>query len=329
MAAGADKPLLLCIMGPTAAGKTDLAIGLAEALQGELVSVDSALVYRGLDIGSAKPDYPHHLVDIRDPAESYSAADFVADASQVVAEIVGRGRTPILVGGTMLYFRAFLQGLAAMPASDPAVRAELVAAAGRDGWPALHARLQEVDPVAAAAIHPHHSQRISRALEVFLTSGVPLSEWHRQSAVSPAARYRVLQLAVCPRERAELHRRIELRFRQMLAQGFLQEVALLHERPDLNPDLPAIRAVGYRQLWRHLDGECSLEDAVQQGIAASRQLAKRQLTWLRKWPGLYWLLTDATGNVCAAGESEHGGQLAAEKPLHAALNYVRCPPYRE
>lgn len=329
MAAGPDRPLLLCIMGPTAAGKTDLAIGMAEALDGELVSVDSALVYRGLDIGSAKPDYPHHLVDIRDPAESYSAAEFAADASQVVAEIVGRGRTPILVGGTMLYFRAFLYGLAAMPASDAAVRAQLAAEAGRDGWPALHARLQEVDPVAAGVIHPHHSQRISRALEVFLTSGVPLSEWHQQSAESPAARYRVVQLAVCPRQRAELHRRIEIRFRRMLAQGFLQEVALLHERPDLSPDLPAIRAVGYRQLWRHLDGECSLEEAAQQGIAASRQLAKRQLTWLRKWPDLYWLVTDATGNVCAAGESEHGGQGMAEIPLQAALNYVRYSPYIE
>ena len=326
MVTGSDKPLLLCIMGPTAAGKTDLAIALAEALGGELVSVDSALVYRGLDIGSAKPDYPHHLMDIRDPAQSYSAADFAADASRVVAEIVGRGRTPILVGGTMLYFRAFLEGLAPMPPSDPALRAQLAAEAARDGWPALHARLQAVDPVAAAAIHPRHSQRISRALEVFLVSGVPLSDWHQQSAESPAARYRVVQLAVCPRERAELHRRIEVRFKRMLEQGFLREVLLLHGRSDLGPDLPAIRAVGYRQLWSHLDGESSLEEAVAQGIAASRQLAKRQLTWLRKWPGLYWLLTDATGNVCATGQSEHGEAIATEIPLRVALNYVRHPP---
>jgi len=324
----ADKPLLLCVMGPTAAGKTDLAIGLAQALDGELVSVDSALVYRGLDIGSAKPDYPHHLIDIRDPAESYSAAEFVADASQVVADIVGRGRTPILVGGTMLYFRAFLEGLAAMPASDPAVRAQLAASAARDGWPALHARLMELDPVAAAAIHPHHSQRISRALEVFLSSGVALSTWHEQVANSPAGRYRVVQLAVCPQQRAELHRRIKLRFTAMLAQGFLQEVAALHGRHDLHPGLPAIRAVGYRQLWRHLDGDCSLEEAVEQGIAATRQLAKRQLTWLRKWPALYWLLTDRAGNVCAVGESEHGGQSAAENPLQAALKYVGYTPYK-
>ena len=326
MEAGRHKPLLLCVMGPTAAGKTDLATGLARALDGELVSVDSALVYRGLDIGSAKPDYPHHLIDIRDPAERYSAADFVADASRVVADIVGRGRTPILVGGTMLYFRAFLEGLAAMPASDPAIRAELAATAGREGWPALHARLAEIDPVAAAAIHPHHSQRISRALEVFAGSGIPLSEWHQRPAVSPAARYRVVQLALCPRQRAELHRRIELRFRSMLAQGFLQEVAALHRRPDLHPDLPAIRAVGYRQLWRHLDGECSLEEAVQQALAATRQLAKRQLTWLRKWPGLHWLLTDAEGNVCAAGESEAGGRETGEIPLRAALKYLGVDP---
>ncbi|MEQ8803734.1 tRNA (adenosine(37)-N6)-dimethylallyltransferase MiaA [Haliea sp.] len=313
-------------MGPTAAGKTDLATGLAEALDGELVSVDSALVYRGLDIGSAKPDYPHHLIDIRDPAESYSAADFVADASRVVADIVGRGRTPILVGGTMLYFRAFLEGLAAMPASDPAIRAELAATAGREGWPALHARLAEIDPIAAAAIHPHHSQRISRALEVFAGSGIPLSEWHQRPVVSPAVRYRVVQLALCPQQRAELHRRIDLRFRSMLAQGFLQEVAALHRRPDLHPGLPAIRAVGYRQLWRHLDGECSLEEAVQQGLAATRQLAKRQLTWLRKWPGLHWLLTDATGNVCAAGESEAGGRETEDIPLRAALKYLGVDP---
>jgi tRNA dimethylallyltransferase len=326
--AEADKPLLLCVMGPTAAGKTDLAIGLAQALGGELVSVDSALVYRGLDIGSAKPDYPHHLMDIRDPAESYSAAEFAADASKVVGEIVDRGRTPILVGGTMLYFRAFLEGLAPMPPSDPLVRARLAADADRDGWPALHARLKKVDPVAAAAIHPRHSQRISRALEVFLGSGVPLSTWHQQVASSPATRYRVVQLAVCPQHRAELHRRIRLRFVSMLAQGFLQEVAALHERQDLHAGLPALRAVGYRQLWRHLDGECSLEEAVEQAVAATRQLAKRQLTWLRKWPALYWLLTDTEGNICAVGESEHGGQTAAKNPLQAALNYVCYTPYK-
>ncbi len=321
-----EKPLLLCIMGPTAAGKTELAIGLARALDGELVSVDSALVYRGLDIGSAKPGYPHHLMDVRDPSESYSAADFVADAVAVVEDIVARGRTPILVGGTMLYFRAFLQGLAAMPATDPVIRAELAQAAERDGWPALHARLAEVDPVAAAAIHPHHSQRISRALEVFMGSGVPLSEWHQHATPSPAAGYRVVQLAICPKQRGELHRRIRLRFQSMLAEGFLREVEGLHRRVDLHPGLPAIRAVGYRQLWRHLDGECSLEEAIEQGIAATRQLAKRQLTWLRKWPDLNWLLTDAAGNVCAVGESELGEREIEGDPLQVALNFVQRVP---
>ncbi|HEY7775765.1 MAG TPA: tRNA (adenosine(37)-N6)-dimethylallyltransferase MiaA, partial [Kineobactrum sp.] len=246
------KPLLVCLLGPTAAGKTDLAIELAQVLGGELVSVDSALVYRGLDIGSAKPDYPHHLVDIRDPAESYSAADFVADARRVVADIVARGKTPILVGGTMLYFRAFLEGLAAMPGSNPAIRAELEAQASRFGWPALHARLAEVDPEAAAQIHPNHSQRISRALEVFTASGIPLSHWHhRGEAVVPAAaEYRVVQLAICTRERALLHRRIARRFGFMLEAGFVEEVRRLHGRTDLHGGLPAIRAVGYRQLWR-------------------------------------------------------------------------------
>lgn len=322
------KPLLVCLLGPTAAGKTDLAIELAQVLGGELVSVDSALVYRGLDIGSAKPDYPHHLVDIRDPAESYSAADFVADARRVVADIVARGKTPILVGGTMLYFRAFLEGLAAMPGSNPAIRAELEAQALRFGWPALHARLAEVDPEAAAQIHPNHSQRISRALEVFTASGIPLSHWHRrgEAVVPVAAEYRVVQLAICTRERALLHRRIARRFGFMLEAGFVEEVRRLHGRPGLHGGLPAIRAVGYRQLWRFLDDECSLEDAVEQGIAATRQLAKRQLTWLRKWPDLYWLLTDESGNVCETSESDHGELVMGEKPLQYALNYIRCAP---
>jgi tRNA dimethylallyltransferase len=327
-AAAQGKPLLLCLMGPTAAGKTDLAIELAAALDGELVSVDSALVYRGLDIGSAKPDFPHHLVDIRDPADSYSAADFVADANRVVADITARGKTPILVGGTMLYFRAYLEGLAPMPATDPAVRAAVAAEAARDGWPALHARLAQVDPEAAARIHPNHSQRIGRALEVYRGSGISLSQWQQRGAAGAVAtqQFRILQLAICPAQRTLLHRRIELRFRQMMAAGLLDEVRQLHQRPDLHAGLPALRAVGYRQLWRHLDGLCSLEEAVQQGIAATRQLAKRQLTWLRKWPRLHWLLMDRAGNICPDGESEVAGGRAGEKPLHAALNYIGLAP---
>ncbi|QIB67658.1 tRNA (adenosine(37)-N6)-dimethylallyltransferase MiaA [Kineobactrum salinum] len=315
-------------MGPTAAGKTDLAIELAAALDGELVSVDSALVYRGLDIGSAKPDFPHHLVDIRDPADSYSAADFAVDADRVVTDIVARGKTPILVGGTMLYFRAYLEGLAPMPATDPAVRAAVEAEAVREGWPALHARLAQVDPEAAARIHPNHSQRIGRALEVYRSSGISLSQWQQRGTTGVAAtqQFRILQLAICPAERALLHRRIELRFRQMMAAGLLDEVRQLRRRPDLHPGLPALRTVGYRQLWRHLEGQCSLEEAIQQGIAATRQLAKRQLTWLRKWPQLHWLLTDEAGNVCPSGESEVAGSRAAQKPLHAALNYIGLAP---
>ena len=328
-----DRPRLVCVMGPTAAGKTDLAIALAERLGGELVSVDSALVYRGMDIGTAKPDYPHHLVDIRDPSETYSAAEFAADAARCCAEITARGRLPILVGGTMLYFRAFLEGLADMPASDPRVRTALAQRAAREGWPALHAELERVDPLAAARIHPNHSQRISRALEVYQCSGVPLSEWqsHTGERPPPGDLYRVRQLAVCPADRAVLHQRIELRFRQMLAAGLLEEVCTLYHRGDLHPDLPAIRAVGYRQLWQYLAGECSLEEAIDRGIAATRQLAKRQLTWLRKWPDLDWLLTDTEGNIFPTGESELPGATPSgaekgEKLLDVALKLLDIAP---
>ena len=327
------KPLLLCLMGPTASGKTDLAIALAEARNCELVSVDSALVYRGLDIGAAKPDYPHHLVDIRDPAQAYSAADFAADARRLVADISARGRTPLLVGGTMLYFKAFLEGLADMPAADPAIRREIEAQAAEHGWPWLHAQLARVDPEAAARIHPNHSQRLGRALEVFRASGIPLSQWQREESPRelPGERYRVVQLAICPADRAVLHRRIAARFEQMLAAGLLQEVRGLYQRGDLHPGLPAIRAVGYRQLWQHLAGECSLEEAVARAIAATRQLAKRQLTWLRKWPDLHWLPTDAAGNLLAGTESDTGLGAAlparsGQIPLEAVLNYLDSAP---
>jgi tRNA dimethylallyltransferase len=315
-------------MGPTASGKTDLAIELAAARNCELVSVDSALVYRGLDIGSAKPDYPHHLVDIRDPLEAYSAADFAADAHQLAAEITARGRTPLFVGGTMLYFKAFLEGLADMPAADPDIRREIEAEAGRHGWPALHARLAEVDPESAARIHPNHSQRLGRALEVYRASGVTMTEWQsRQGSLPlPAQRYRIIQIAICPGDRAELHRRISLRFTQMMAAGLLDEVRSLYRRGDLHPDLPAMRAVGYRQLWRHLAGECSLEEAVGGAEAATRQLAKRQLTWLRKWPDLNWIVTDEVGNLAAGQQSDLAGSGMVEKPIHLTLNYIDKAP---
>jgi tRNA dimethylallyltransferase len=320
-------------MGPTASGKTDLAIALAEARDCELVSVDSALVYRGLDIGAARPDYPHHLVDIRDPAQAYSAADFAADAGRLVEEISARGRTPLLVGGTMLYFKAFLEGLAQMPAADPAIRREIEAQAAAHGWPWLHAQLAQVDPEAAARIHPNHSQRLGRALEVYRASGIPLSQWQRGEPPQalPGERYRVLQLAICPVDRAVLHRRIAARFGQMMAAGLLAEVEALYRRGDLTPELPAIRAVGYRQLWQYLDGECSLEEAVQRAIAATRQLAKRQLTWLRKWPDLRWLHTDADGNLLAGTGSDRGRELSlpclpGQKPVGAVLNYLDSAP---
>ena len=324
----AGKPLLICLMGPTASGKTDLAIELAEAHNCELVSVDSALVYRGLDIGSAKPAYPHHLVDIRDPLDAYSAADFVADAHKLAADITARGRTPLFVGGTMLYFKAFLEGLADMPAADPDIRREIAAEAEMHGWPALHARLAEVDPESAARIHPNHSQRLGRALEVYRASGVTMTEWQsRQGSLPlPAQQYRIIQIAICPGDRAELHRRISLRFTQMMAAGLLDEVRTLYGRDDLHPDLPAMRAVGYRQLWRHLAGECSLEDAVAGAEAATRQLAKRQLTWLRKWPDLRWIITNEAGKLATGPQPDLAGDEMGEKPIQMALNYIDTAP---
>ncbi|MFN3709685.1 MAG: tRNA (adenosine(37)-N6)-dimethylallyltransferase MiaA [Alishewanella aestuarii] len=289
---------LICIMGPTASGKTALAIALKQQLQrAELISVDSALVYRGMDIGTAKPDAtelaaaPHFLLDIRDPAQSYSAADFRQDALELIAAIRQRGNTPILVGGTMLYFKALLQGISSLPAADPAVRAELEAEAAVKGWQVMHQQLAQLDPVAAARIHPNDPQRINRALEVYRLTGQSLTALTAQQA-EPLP-YQVRQFAIAPTDRAELHRRIEQRFLQMLAQGFEQEVRQLYQRGDLHPDLPSIRCVGYRQMWDYLAGGVDYDTMVSQGIAATRQLAKRQLTWLRSWPNLHWLKTEA------------------------------------
>lgn len=323
-----DKPLLICMMGPTASGKTDLAIALAAARDCELVSVDSALVYRGLDIGSAKPDYPHHLIDIRDPAEIYSAADFAADARRLAKAITDRGRTPLLVGGTMLYFKAFLEGLAEIPAADLAIRKAIEREAAERGWQHLHAELARVDPVAAARIHPNHSQRICRALEVYRATGITLTEFHRteRAPERPCERYRVVQFAICPEDRAVLHRRIEERFHRMMAAGFLEEVRGLWQRGDLSPDLPAIRAVGYRQLWRFLEGRYTLNEAVERGIAATRQLAKRQLTWLRKWPDLSRIYTDSAGNLSGKGLSINAAEMVGKEPLKWVLNYLDEAP---
>jgi tRNA dimethylallyltransferase len=316
-----NRPPLICLLGPTASGKTALAIDIAEAMGCELVSVDSALVYRGLDIGSAKPDYPHHLVDIRDPAQVYSAADFMADANRLVDEITSRAKIPLLVGGTMLYFKAFLEGLAEMPAADATVRAAIEREAAEQGWRHIHRQLAAVDPEAALRIHPNHSQRLSRALEVYRSSGVSLSEWQsRQGGRSlPADRYRVFQVAICPWDRTELHRHIARRFEGMMDAGFLREVAALKARGDLHADLPAMRAVGYRQLWQHLEGDFPLDEAIEKAIAATRQLAKRQLTWLRKWPDLQWIYTDRVGNVLKSTLSAHA---VGEKSADTALKWL-------
>lgn len=330
-----ENPLLICLMGPTASGKTDLAVQLAECLDCELVSVDSALVYRGMDIGSAKPDYPHHLVNIRDPAQAYSAADFVVDAERLTADIIARGKTPLLVGGSMLYFKAFLEGLDNMPGAEPSIRAEIAAQAALHGWVSIHKELAEVDPLSAARIHPNHSQRLSRALEVYRTSGVTMTEWHNKSGPGPGLvtrsmgaldRHRVVQLAICPAERDILHQRIALRFERMMAAGFLDEVRTLWQRQDLNAELPAARAVGYRQLWQHLEGECSLDEAVTNALAATRQLAKRQLTWLRKWPQLGWIYTDYAGKFAQNSLFQDLKLSPGKKPLDLALNYLAQAP---
>ena len=284
---------VIFLMGPTASGKTALATELYQHLPSELISVDSALVYRGMDIGTAKPTpaelalTPHHLIDIRDPAEHYSAADFRTDALRLIAEIQHRGNIPILVGGTMLYFKALLDGISPLPEADAAVRAQLEAEAAVKGWAALHAELSDIDPVSAARIHPNDPQRINRALEVYRITGRSLTELTADKG-EPFA-FPVHQFAIAPQDRAVLHQRIALRFEQMLAAGFEQEVRRLKQRSDLHPDLPSMRCVGYRQMWQYLAGECSYVEMTERGIAATRQLAKRQLTWLRGWQQLSWL----------------------------------------
>jgi len=280
-------------MGPTAAGKTGLAVELAQRFPVDIVSVDSAMVYRQMDIGTAKPDadilrrVPHRLIDIRDPADSYSAAEFCADALAEMARITERGRVPLLVGGTMLYFRALAGGLADLPPADRDFRQQLEAQAEQSGWPALHQRLQQLDPEIAGRIHPNDPQRIQRALEVISLSGRRMSELQAQQNEGNLG-YRVLRLVVCPDSRVVLHQRINQRFDLMLQQGFLQEVRALQQRGDLNPGIPAMRCVGYRQAWSHLQGEMDLPDMIRKAQAATRQLAKRQLTWLRRESEALW-----------------------------------------
>ena len=299
-------------MGPTASGKTALAVSLVERFPLEIISVDSALVYRGMDIGTAKPDAatlaraPHHLLDIRDPSEAYSAAAFCDDARRLMADIVARGRVPLLVGGTMLYFRALLQGLDDLPRADAALRKKLEAEAAARGWPALHAELAAVDPATAARLAPNDSQRIGRALEIFRLTGKPMSALlDRAQSELP---YRVLQLALIPSDRAVLHQRIAARFDAMLADGLVDEVETLRRSYALTPDLPSMRAVGYRQAWACLDGKIDSKELREQGIAATRQLAKRQLTWLRSWP-------DAVVLDCLADDLESQAMTLVERHL--------------
>ncbi len=281
-------------MGPTGSGKSDLAVRLAEQLPLEIISVDSALVYRGMDIGTAKPSsstrarIAHHLIDIREPTAGYSVGEFILDVRQAMLEIWSRGHLPLLVGGTMMYFHALTSGIADLPEANFRVRAEIDAQAAEEGWAAVHRTLAAVDPEAAARIHNNDPQRIQRALEVHRITGETITKL-QQARVSVFADVNVMEFALAPLERGELHTKIELRFKAMLDAGFVDEVRRLYERGDLSPEHPSMRAVGYRQLWRYLTGQCALNEAENQAIAATRQLAKRQLTWLRRRTNARWL----------------------------------------
>ena len=274
-------------MGPTASGKTDVAIQLCQRFPFDVISVDSALVYRGMDIGTAKPGpdtlrhTPHRLIDIRNPDEGYSAGDFVRDAHAEMDSIFAAGRVPLLVGGTMMYFRALTGGIADLPAADEQIRADIDADAADLGWPALHGRLRDIDPAAAERINPNDSQRIQRALEVFMASGKPLSQWHLQARNDARNDVRFIKIALQPATRELLHARIEERLNLMLNNGFIEEVKELYQLPGLTAKSPSMRSVGYRQIWQHLDGETTLEEAGTKALFATRQLAKRQITWLR------------------------------------------------
>lgn len=288
-------PKAIFLMGPTASGKTELAIRLCEQHNCEIISVDSALIYKGFDIGSAKPNAqeqaraPHALIDILDPSVPYSAADFRKDALELMHEISQRGKTPLLVGGTMMYFKALLDGLSPLPKADPEVRQEIEAQAEKYGWQWVHQQLENVDPVAAKRIHPNDPQRLSRALEVYRISGKSMTELTQ--TVDNELPFDIVQFAIYPDERAQLHERIELRYKQMLDLGFEEEVRALYSRGDLHVDMPSIRCVGYRQMWDYIEGNFDYDEMVYRGIVATRQLAKRQMTWLRGWDKLIKLDT--------------------------------------
>jgi tRNA dimethylallyltransferase len=329
----ADATPVPLLMGPTGAGKTDLALRLAARYPIEIVSVDSALVYRGMDIGTGKPSreqlqrFPHHLVDILDPSQPYSAGQFVRDALQAISAIRSRGHLPLLVGGTMMYFRALRRGLADMPPADATVRQEIDGEAAQHGWPALHARLASLDPATAARIQPNDGQRIQRALEVHRLTGRTLSELHAQTRpADPALNFAAF--AWVPSDRERLYDAIEQRFQQMMQAGLLEEVRQLQQRGDLHADLPAIRSVGYRQLWEHLCGKQSLASSVQRAIYATRHLARRQLIWLRAENDVHWCDTldsaaadqieQLIAGLCSGGHHQTGGVAGTSDPDAAA-----------
>lgn len=295
------QPPVICLMGPTASGKTALAMALHDALPCDIISVDSALIYRDMDIGTAKPTadelakYPHRLINIRDAKQSYSAADFCQDALVEIAKIRANNRIPLLVGGTMMYFKSLIEGISPLPAANSDIRQQIEIEAAEQGWEAMHEKLAVVDAIAAERIHPNDPQRLTRALEVFRLTGNTLTQLTQIKGDKLAGD--VLQFAITPKERSTLHQRIELRYQQMIAQGFEQEVIELKKRGDLHENLPSIRCVGYRQMWQYLNNEVDHQEMIFKGVCATRQLAKRQLTWLRSWPDLQWLTTDDETNL--------------------------------
>lgn len=292
-----NLPLIICLMGPTASGKTDLAVKIVQQLPCEIISVDSAMVYRGMDIGTAKPTpdilkiAPHRLLDICDPAESYSAGQFRADAVREINDIIQHKRIPLLVGGTMLYFHALQRGLADLPQANPQIREQINQEAQLHSWQKLHERLQKIDPIAAQRIHPNDPQRLQRALEVYEITGKSLTTLLAEETKNKLP-YHVINIAIATDDKKLLHNRIAERFNKMLQQGFIEEVEKLYRRGDLHPDLPSIRAVGYRQAWDYLDNKISFEEMQQCAIIATRQLAKRQMTWLKRWDNLQWLTSE-------------------------------------
>lgn len=295
------QPPVICLMGPTASGKTALAMALSDALPCDIISVDSALIYRDMDIGTAKPTgeelskYPHRLINLRDATQSYSAADFCHDALAEIATIRANNRIPLLVGGTMMYFKSLIEGISPLPAANTDIRKQIEDEAAELGWDFMHEKLANIDPVSAQRIHPNDPQRITRALEVFRLTGNTLTQLTQTKG--DKLQGDILQFAISTKERSTLHERIELRYQQMIEQGFEQEVIKLKKRGDLNEDLPSIRCVGYRQMWEYLDGKYDHKEMIFRGVCATRQLAKRQLTWLRSWPDLHWLTTDDEENL--------------------------------